>query len=694
MRIVNGSGRDLRAPSRWMPAVLALLALVAYGCGGVSGPHKPNQSPDLIFVDIPAGGTKFAANPTIYWYGTDLDGRIVRYDYAVIPETTVQQFVLEHPCSAGSTLAEKFIKCAPEEAFGWISIWVDTTVGRLPTNEKVRLYASFDTLDCDSEEIKIYKDPVTGKDTLIYDTVPINCVSKALPQYIFVRAIDDQDLPSPIKYRTYLRDNHWPETGISPDFKELFPYFSQPVLTETYKGIPIAWNGSDKSDFLREAPTLEYHWRVYGPYPLDPKNLRKPTLDDTLDIHGIPKTPAIESKSNDPRAGVWVKDTSAVLYNLWADVDRGQDTAKATRAGYFLFVVQARDDAFVSDPTPAKITFQAIFPKFERPLLIVDATAYNVTPYEYTSWKSLAADSIQAFLRRVAEWTVNKWVPPPEWGGGPRWIDSLDMWNRPSNAVCPSSVPNPFNRCQDLIPLVEMAKHKLVLYEDGAIAKDMAVDPDARVSLGQYLEVGGMVWLDSRVSLAVTEATGAEGLYDFFEHRKGAADDFAPHYLDMAGLWVAGWFHGFTQTPPRSNDQFAGMRSVPDPVGAPARENMPSYLKVDSLRLANTYSPLRATVLPHIVLGVPAVGYAVRWTDDVAGPVSRPLYTFDSYRPALGNYQDRIVGMRTVGPNLQNPKFKTAYFACPLWYFEEEQTRKLVEGMADWFLNEPIESGP
>ncbi len=94
---------------------------------------------------------------------------------------------------------------------------------------------------------------------------------------------------------------------------------------------------------------------------------------------------------------------------------------------------------------------------------------------------------------------------------------------------------------------------------------------------------------------------------------------------------------------------------------------------------------MRELIDPDSVFGAPNVPFVVR------GSRSRTMYHFDSYRPELNNAHGGVVGMRFVGPSLATPRFKTAWFGCPLYWINEDDAHALTEAMVDWFLNQPLE---
>ena len=671
-------------------AAVALIVLVAGSCSRlkITGPRPANKSPELILVDIPPGGELLGANPTVYWYGTDIDGRVVRYDYAVVTESVLTQFLRQHGCTDGTSNADKFINCA-RDSMPWVSIFVDSSTASLPTQEKIPLYASFDTLDCDSVEVRRFIPP----DSVVFDTVPTNCVSDSVPQFMFVRAIDDQGAESVIKYRSFLRNNHWPETSISPSFNPYLPRFSIPNLTDTYTGIELRWTGTDRGDFLRDEPELQFRWRVYGPYDVGQERLEdRPTLDDTAAY----SLPVWESKNADPRKGPWVRDTTAIVYDLWRLIDSINGPVDTTRSGYFLFVVQSKDDASVSDPTPAWTTFQAVYAKFERELLLVDETAYGITPGGYPSWdpnrrdfEGQRKDSAQAYMFRIAR-RIDARIDDSRLGKPhDPWDPTKDFWERMDQKVW-CSTP----RCSVLVPITELSRHRVVVYLDDDFVGPLTKDPDMRPSLAQYLDIGGSLWLMSRVGFLYGTDIGATAGPKFFDFLVDK-NFFPSRYFGIAGMYYAGWYGRATGEQPVSNDEFIAANAISstDPaLNKPA--GFPSRLQVDSVRVDRHWLPLRRFLTTDIVKGVPQVGYVVRWTDEARAPSTRPMYLFESWRPGFSPADQRLIAVRTVGPTLRVPKYKTAFMGCPLWFFEEAQANEYVDAMADWFFNRDIHEGP
>jgi hypothetical protein len=695
------SHRRLTRNSLRAGAAVAILLLVAVGCSrlDIEGPDVQNARPELIFVNVPVDGTQFSSNPVIYWYGTDIDGRIVRYDYAVLTKDTVQWFVDNHQgCGSEEpiSIAERLIQsgCADDTFFQWTSIFVDSVSGGdLPTQETVNLFAAFDTLDCDSQLRQ-----VATADTVYFVSDPINCVSNTVDQYMFVRAVDDLGAESQIKYRSYLRNNHWPDTEINPDFEltsRTNPYFSLPELTRTYRGILVTWSGSDRSDYLIDEPPLEFYWRVYGPDSV------RMSLTDTLDASGNPRKPIMESLSPDPRKGVWVKDTLTQLYDLWHDVDAPPAVpADTTRTGYFLVVVSSRDDAFVPDPTPSAVSFRAIYPKFERDVLIVSHGEWlqnNLATPTCSPDRDGASNPtcFNDFLRSLGEGVVND-NTDGDWDFEKDWAE-VNLQSGGGQDGCYSSVTGPRPRCFPTgVSLDEYARHRLVIYNHSDMRKVIKNTTNRlEENLAAYLDIGGMLWYIDRIPFmrgTLLVGSSPASIVDLYVDYPQFGGRWPVDYFDIGGFWLPNWRSGLNVDASliRSNDEFIGASLNPEPRLAEAFSNLPEHLDIDKEHLDSSWVIIFRTALaaqspPKEILGVPGVPFVLR------GPNSLTVYKFESWRPELNNAQGGVVMTRFVGPDRTNPRYKTAWFGCPLYFIQQDDVNELVKGMLNWFLVQPLE---
>ncbi len=684
----------------------ALTLLVMVGCSrlDLTGTQQPNQPPELIFVNVPAGGTQFNSNPIVYWYGTDIDGRVVRYDYTVLLETEIEELLRQSGCTGTGSLPERLIQCKDssnaisDDDFNWTSVFVDSAGASLPTQDRVELFAAFDTLEggCDVEIRQVF-----SGDSSYFETTLVNCISETVNQFMFIRATDDLGVDSEIKYRSYLRTNHWPETEISSEFKLnalRVPFLSLPQLSSSYDGIPVTWEGSDRQDFIREEPPLQYYWRVFGPFD------EPPSLEDTLRPDGGRRIPVQESQSPNPDEGVWVSDTIAYMYNLWHDVNNQLGDSDTTRTGWFGLVVSARDDASVPDPSPDFVAFRAIDAKFERGVLLVTQGIWEKTHFGIPTCNTSQAGSrdpscVHNFLKdlgaRINDYLQNNinpdpGKPPMTWEFEKDWIEVNDQ-----NGGCRRfSDPEPRPRCFPRGPsLDELARHKMVIYEHEDVSVPVSgilstSTIDLQQTLAQYLDIGGRLWMVDRTPfLRRAGDLGADPKTVDFIALGGYG--FGRDYFNLEGLWYPGWnslINNIDPTKVRSNDEFIGAQRVGNLADLPAQVRVDPE-KVDSMYVFVFRQALANQDPPKEIIGVPNVPYVFR------GSMSRTLYSMISWRPDQNIAHGQPVSTRFVGPTPTEPVYKTAWFGCPLYFLEREDAFQLTEGMIEWFLDVPLEAG-
>lgn len=688
---VKGYSHMIRQTLRFLFASTltgAAALLVLNGCGElIDGSRGDNSIPEVFIVNVPPDGAEFTGSPLIYWYGTDSDGKVVRYDYTVVLAAEVDSVAAEFP-GTGSPVEKYIANMLNDKFLRWISVFVDSTeAGDFATQKNIRLYASRFPADCDTNYVQVFDQETRTFDTL---EIPVDCISDTIPQYFFIRAIDNQDSASIVKYRTYKRRNHWPETSISPLFNPNGEYISLPRITETYPGIQLTWQGTDRLDFVPPSvPLIEFHWRLYGPFPRDLANPVKPTLADTLG-----REPVFESANPDPRLGVWVRDTSVMVYDLWRQLDSQNDPLNdttITRSGWFLFVVTARDDAFISDETPISTTFQALAPKFERKLVYVDETSYIDPwgdPAEFPSRPNHKVN--QTFY-----WNLVKSVYPE--------ADSmLDYWWRYPSIAPGKDCAKPAVRCGNYVTLELLARHKMCL-----IVSDDVADPISRPGqipavqdvLRRYLEAGGMVWMLGRNSLAPLGQICQpckERMFDFCTEDGPSYDRLACEYFDVEGMWFPGY--RATAMPiisptdpvpriPASNDEFVAATLVTSGTGLPPVLEI-DRARVDSMAISEDAIRIMRENGTQRIVGIPEVNFLV------LGASSTALYIFESWRPGgpippfnSQSFMDgKPVAVRRVGPNRNTPFYKAAYFSFPLYFIKQEQSEQLFREMVDWFF--------
>lgn len=685
MMVVVKNSKD-RTRRRWIGslAVAALAVGLALGCGALDnkGSAPDNQSPEVFIVNVPPDGTVTSSSLVVNWYGTDVDGRIVRFDYTVVLKRVVDTTASFMGFNGADTVGWFIENILTDEYPHWVSVYADSTAN--PNHDLVKLFASTEIAACDT-----VVDRKTG------ELVPTDCVSRAAEQYFFLRGIDDRGSQSAIRYRTFNRTNHWPETFIHANFSQTDEYLSLPKRSVTYRGIQLIWGGEDPKDvFPPDVADLDFHWRVYGPYEHRPF-ADETLVNDTLD----PNKLIIQSfNSRDTLRGVWVDDTAAFVWDLWSRADQQPtEDATITRQGWFIILVTARDDAAVADTTPAFATFTAIYPRFEREIIMIEDTWYSRGSHgnPCAARGDPRPDTNQAFQVRMMEAVYPDFDP------------EKDMWWRylgvePGKPCTRLRAPY-WSNCANRLPLQILAQHKLVIYIDDDINKPLPGTfevPPVQVILRRYLDVGGKLWVMSRSGLIKgTEACLACicRRIDFTSDRSSQRNDFAVEYFDIEEMYYGCWRRtvvpikqsGVEPTLPNTNDEFIGATLLSG-IG-----DLPPVLEVDPDRVARACIAQDYLDILEEALGfVPDIPGVLDVNVLVKGTRSTPLYTYESWRPkgpippenGPSFVHGGVVMQRMVGPDRDTPLYKTAYTTFPLYFLKEEQARELYIGMVDWFM--------
>ncbi|MFC1476045.1 hypothetical protein ACFLQW_03485 [Candidatus Zixiibacteriota bacterium] len=632
--------------------LVAGLLLAACGTLEHTGSPPENNSPQVFFANIPVDGTTFSVNPVLYWYGTDNDGTIEQYQYSV-----------KRASEIGSP--ETYIATATDEDFDWITIWVDSVL--TSTRGQIRLFASFDTnfvivedescdppcvdtlIDCDIDSIgfEIFEDDTV----VIYDT--LNCISESIQQYMFVRAIDDDDSPSLIKYRQYLRNNHWPQTQLENVTSITgITHISVPRPTATYAGISVSWSGSDSTDYPRNQPDFEFWWRLFGPFDspedVDTTN-NKLVIDsgDSLSVDGWVRRPE----------GIWTDSKSTLLNDLWLR----EGDSDTTRAGYFFFEVRARDDAFAADPTPSTATFLAVDARLERRILVVDDVDYMETHRPLAAMGSGADGPTNMNLLMDRMFAILK-----DATGGVTDLnyDSEDFYRRGS----------------DDLPIEQLARYALILIIDD---DDVTIIPgEVQRSLARFMDIGGNVWIFGRNSFLAGERNPNQ----IVEPTVYPAGTIAGSYFDVDEIYVPAWFETsirpITETVFQfieGNDDFIGALPTTEAVGFPAL-NVDTSLTEDYFIHPGVRS--RANIENFRFKTIPDVNFLVRGTAAV------PIYKYISRYAGTAYPHNKVCAVRYIGPSVFNPVFKTAWFSFSPYAIGYDEMVQVIDLMLVWFEEE------
>jgi len=368
-----------------------LLGLYFFGgsCDRLNYDYRQNQAPKVYFVNIPTEDSKFSSDTTIYWYGTDVDGFIDMYRYAVVPESDVGGDVVT------------YLQSTDAETYPWDT--VDVTRDDPGTGDEIKLSANI------SDPVREYR-----------------------KSYIFLQAIDNLGMKSDIIYRSFQKNSHYPNTYISAqDVTD--PYVN--AFTDL-SGVTIGWRGVDSADWGGDPPAFDFKWKLYGPYtdaemaeindnytgeifldkfgdiyfdddtyPIDDTN-RVPVLQvdrvhgswediifldtivDTMPprlrtFYPIPESMLriVDSSGMDLSdiytyrdwTSEWTTETEQILYNVFYNSPFSHDT---TSEYNFLLWCESRDDSRVIDAVPDFQWISVIDPKFEREVIVLDFTRY------------------------------------------------------------------------------------------------------------------------------------------------------------------------------------------------------------------------------------------------------------------------------------------------------------------------------
>lgn len=318
-----------------------LFALILSSCGKLErkGPEPVNMIPEVFFTNVPEEGLKFSISPRIYWYGTDKDGFIVAYQYAVIRDSVIELW-------GDLSAAKDSLKIGSADSASWVNntARLDAFGAHVAAEgghqRNVRMYAEMDPED-------------------------------STAQHIFLQAVDNMGGLSEIKTRMFWRNNHTPQCSLEVD--STFPginFYCLPETTQTWKGIFISWIGLDTLDYpdKRKQPDLYYKWELWGPYA------------DTL-LLDDDKAAMVDSSLDSIEIGGawfydrWILDKSHIFKNLENYPDSGY--------GWYHLRVWSRDDAFVRSDDSAATFFRILKPlfRFEEPsqktILVLDHTVYG-----------------------------------------------------------------------------------------------------------------------------------------------------------------------------------------------------------------------------------------------------------------------------------------------------------------------------
>jgi hypothetical protein len=737
-------------------AVIIFTAGCDYGSKEIQGPDRMNVPPEVQFVNIPVEDAKFSSDTTIYWYGTDVDGFIIQFRYAVVRGDVVGSDWEAYVTATGENMPWNYL---------------DVELNDPQTNERVKMSADI-------------SDPVR----------------KYVESYVFLQAKDNMGAYSEVVARKFLKNNHFPNTFINGRGVG-DPYVNAVSGGGILQGVSVSWSGEDVIDYPRNPPPFEFQWRFYGPYDsammhfIDTAVVESVFVDiygdfyfdcdsyptfvsvdsivdtiwytiDSFDVdielifdttftevcelgrgnpygewqeilqmdvldtiqytdangtHSLNRL--IDSSYNNLTDDPWVSDLGTHIY----DVYRNETSVDTTVQYNFLTWCQARDDSQVPDPVPAFHWLSVIEPRFERDVIIVDATPYGKSSFGFWNWpvfpqkiETGATDypfTTVPLIKQIYGDLINNWqmpsgsnavfdvdnllpnVKPPECGG------RITLYYELFHATQDYFPIAKLSACEDMgIPAVtlrDILKHKIILIFKDMPSGQLIMDSQVMLSVLDGLSAGLSAWSMTRSPF---------NDFDYQTNPTGTYQDVPDSYRLFFGInemWHTSWMGTINYSL-----TFSGTR-IEDFVGADIINNYAddfSNLVVDTTLLEDRYLwvpgppgisiyDYRCNVTGDILVGaLPEVDFVEK------SPLAEALYLYHSKygTQQLGMEEncDRLVGRyadyhgTVVGTRYNAGLFRTAHFSFSLLPFPEEDARPTFNSMMTWLAEQPyIQTG-
>jgi hypothetical protein len=621
----------------FITALLVIASLMMSGCStpGFDGDKKINLRPKCYISNVPTEGEEYSANPGLYWYATDEDGFIKSYRFIVKTAEEINDDPLQ--------FAEDVIDA--DNYDGWTVIFVDSLApGKSATSDTVPLFAHVDP--------DIYT-----------------------PQYFFVQAIDNHNLPSQFTdtvaggdilasaFRMYSRNNNPPETYISFDTEKV--YFSLTDTTALYQGISITWSGSDSLDYKRTQPTFQYHWQVYGPF-------------DTQEEANTDDPSKFIAESYDTLTNsIWIKKQAVSLFDLY----RNEGTSTMTRSNYFAFKVRSRDDAFVPDETPKEVVFYVVEPGFEKDILVVDNSIYigqkaSLRAYRLPEPSDPFIVEYQDYFKSIFSETG---------------VDYDYYWYYRGPGYPDANGNEDYDFGTKKAPSLDtLLQYKLIINikENYVSAYEDTSTHFARYE--EYLKLGGKImfigW--NNFSSAPT----------YFLNYFGA-NDFPYNFCGITAEYKSYWDESFDPSKPLNTpEEFIRAEAIVD--------DLPATLNVDEDQLNNYCvhpnqfgyrGNLDVPYYDYRENAEPWVNYFVKTTAAEAVYTAKSLFSSNAgFGYDIRDFYSMFSGHESIdgrvcGVRYDSGIFKSAVFGFSLYCMPETEAIDFLKAMIDWFYTEEIE---
>jgi hypothetical protein len=589
---------------------LLLFLLVLAGCGKLERKGTPpeNTPPQVYFSNIPPESTYFSQNPRIFWFGTDIDGFIVAYQYVVVMEDSLMSF-------GGLEQLKSFLHDIPPDSSSWVN---QTTLRDIPGFHVPAAYGGH------QQNVSLFAD----MDPNVYT-----------PQYLLLRAVDNNGGVSNVISQLYFRNNHRPEAFIevSDDFLSQV-HFCLEETTATWKGINISWSGLDTVDYPdpRYQPKFKFKWELVGPFEAQPT---PQTVDTNKVLFYSQDSVLVVGEWKKSR---WVSDNSHVFSGLVNYPDSGH--------GWYQLRLRAQDDASVCNDIATTLNFRIIKPTFRysernrRTILVVDATIYGGVdggpPIDTT------VGLVKPFFRNAMNYLTQEGV-----------CDEWRLWYDPKVKPEAATKASP---SKDI-----MSRFDLILMVNVGSATGITITN--RDDLQDYLNIGGRVWTIGLNNYSVVVGP-----------RYGMVDDFWIDYFGISEARAPGW--GLLESDSLKLDFIKAQ-----PFGLwsdlPVME-----LNIEACHLLKGYKPdvlLRKFgergvpwVCHQVISNTPDFVYRI--------PYERRMLSYGSYYGALAETSNKPCGLNFIGPT-----FRTVDFSFPINLMKNDapdySTFQVMKRVVEWF---------
>lgn len=603
-----------------------LVCVMLVGCSNkIKGTERKNSPPSISFANVPPESTTFSITPTVYWNATDIDGYIAKYQYAVIVGSSVSD--VDSTCNA--------LKRIPP------SIWID----------------SLQSIDPNTKFLSAKE---TASSIVKVQLFSEQSETDSVRQYLFVRAVDDDDSVSNVIHRMFSRNNHKPKTHInytsfytyntSGVVTGMTSYYSLPETTYTWKGIKIAWEGSDSNDYRGTQPNFLYKWELYGPF--------EDTISISLDTMALKASGRLVDMSLNQRDSTrFVEDKSLLLPRNNKALVNYPNTVPNYQYpdsgyGWYLFIVWTMDDAFVLSSSLNTTTnshghlwFKTIHPQFSyqdvKKILVLDFSNYSGFGTETNE------DSIHQFYSRTLSFLKN---------------------NPPGAPLCDDTA---FSTSLDTINAKDiLSRYNLLIYLNEGRPSSGVLGKYVVPYFEDYLKVGGKVWAIGNGASTFGSGLTDNNFIDFTGLSADVGTDFAMNYFGLLGIYNRNW-----------------SKFEPNAEFIEARDNntlnLPD-LKMDSVKVAIQLNWATDSLRIHCPPKVPQANYTV------LGFAGR-IYTFISADSTTSSFHLKPCGSKYEGPldSHGRPIFKTAHMSFALHLMQEGTDGairdSLFKGMVEWF---------